>query len=183
MRSQTIHPKFHQFRNWLFSLQNIETKKNTLQKNFLVFTFLLLFFQVETKRRIIPDNLNILLNDTVWLLEQFSGIEKLPEEKERLEAIEKILKFTNPGPGGFYDNFDPNVEYMLRIAYTGRFRASIKLEADGVLIHDYIRMGSQPIYKFELAAEISRNGKVTFTWTAGTEDQGGGERGAQMAEI
>ncbi len=204
------------------------------------------------------DNIDVPLNDALWLLDQFARIEKLTEENERLEAIDKMLNRTNPGPGGFYDNFgspaswkrirsakrweedpsslesprvsfgvglqgedwvhevvakgfeglttplawmvqintlydtplvaeydnlNPEAEYILRIAYTGRFRASIKLEADGVLIHNYIRMGTQPIHEFELPAEITRDGKVTFTWSAGTDDHSGGERGSQVAEI
>ena len=204
------------------------------------------------------DNIDIPLNDALWLLDQLARIEKMGDENSRLAAVEKMLHRTDPGPGGFYDNFgapsawkrirsskswsedpgslesprvsfgvgltgedwvhevvakgfegittplawmnqintlydtplvaeydnlDPGSEYLLRIAYTGRFRSSIKLVADGVLIHNYIRMGTQPMYEFELPQTITRDGKVTFTWTSGSEDQGGGERGSQVAEI
>ncbi len=204
------------------------------------------------------DNIDIPLNDALWLLDQMTQAEKEADEKSRLEAIKKILHRTDPGPGGFYDNFgspsawkriksqktwaedpsslesarvsfgvglqgvdwvhevvatgfeglttplawmnqvntlydtpliaeydnlDPDAEYKLRIAYTGRFRSSIKLEADGVMIHNYMRMGTKPIHEFDLPKEVTKDGTVTFTWTSGTEDTGGGERGAQVAEI
>ena len=51
------------------------------------------------------DNIDLPLNDAMWLLDQLSEIEKLPNEVERLEKIVKVLQRNNPGPGGFYDNF------------------------------------------------------------------------------
>jgi hypothetical protein len=204
------------------------------------------------------DNIDIPLNDVLWLLDQLSETEKLNNESERIEAIEKFLHRTDPGPGGFYDNFgnpaawkrikakktwaddpgslesprvsfgvgltgtdwvhevvakgfegqttplawmnqintlydtplemeyinlDPDAQYTMRIAYTGRFRSNIKLVADGVIIHDYIRMGTQPLFEFLLPSEITSDGKVTFIWVSGQEDGGEGERGSQVAEI
>jgi len=82
-----------------------------------------------------------------------------------------------------YDNLDPNSEYMLKIAYTGRFRSSMKLMADGVMIHNYIRMGTRPLFEFPIPKEVTKDGKVSFTWTCGQEDKGEGERGSQVAEI
>ncbi|MEI8113181.1 MAG: hypothetical protein WCI54_06105 [Bacteroidia bacterium] len=204
------------------------------------------------------DNIDIPLNDALWILDQLNRIEKLPGEQERLTAIEQILHRTDPGPGGFYDNFgnpvawkrvkakktwkedpgslesprvsfgvglsgvdwvheivakgfegqttplawmnqintlydtplemeydnlDPQAEYTLKIAYTGRFRSNMKLVADGVMIHDFIRMGTQPLFEFQLPKEITKDGKVTFTWTCGDDTKGEGERGSQVAEI
>ncbi len=51
------------------------------------------------------DNIDIPLNEAMWLLDQFTAIEKLPNEIERLQEINKVLQRNNPGPGGFYDNF------------------------------------------------------------------------------
>ena len=82
-----------------------------------------------------------------------------------------------------YDNLDPKAEYTLKISYTGRFRSNIKLIADGIMIHNYIRMGTQPLFEFPLPKEVNRDGKVTFTWTCGEGDAGEGERGSQVAEI
>jgi hypothetical protein len=82
-----------------------------------------------------------------------------------------------------YNNLDINAKYTLRIAYTGRFRSKIKLEANGVMIHDFIRMGKQPIFEFELPAEVTHSGKVTFQWSCAQNDKGEGERGSQVAEV
>ena len=82
-----------------------------------------------------------------------------------------------------YTRLDPNAEYALRIAYTGRFRSNMKLVADGIMIHNYIRMGTQPLYEFKLPKQITQDGIVHFTWTCGDDDKGEGERGSQVAEI
>ena len=59
----------------------------------------------------------------------------------------------------------------------------MKLMADGSLIHDYIRMGTRPLFEFPLPKEVTQDGKVLFTWTCGQDDSGEGERGSQVAEI
>ena len=51
------------------------------------------------------DNIDIPLNDALWLLDQLDMAENHGGEPERLDAIDKILRRTDPGPGGFYDNF------------------------------------------------------------------------------
>ena len=204
------------------------------------------------------DNIDVPINDALWIIDQLNRIEKRSSEAEKLTAIHEMLHRTDPGPGGFYDNFgspsawkrikaqktwqedpgslesprvsfgvgltgvdwvheivakgfegqttplawmnqintlydtplvmeydnlDTDSEYTLKIAYTGRFRSSIKLMADGVMIHNYIRMGTKPMWEFKLPKEITKDGKVRFTWTCGTEDKGEGERGSQVAEI
>ena len=50
------------------------------------------------------DNIDVPLNDRLWLREQFNGIRNLPTEEERLKRIGEILRWTDPGPGGFYDD-------------------------------------------------------------------------------
>jgi hypothetical protein len=50
------------------------------------------------------DTLDLPLNNRVWLAGQFSGIRGLPTEAERLAAIDRIVTWTDPGPGGFYDD-------------------------------------------------------------------------------
>jgi len=204
------------------------------------------------------DNIDIPLNDALWILDQLNLIEKLNSEPDKLAAIDKMLHRTDPGPGGFYDNFgnpaawkrvkakktwaedpgslespresfgvglsgvdwvheivakgfegqttplawmnqintlydtplqiaydnlDPKGNYTLKIAYTGRFRSKMKLFANGIMIHDYIRMGVQPLFEFALPKEVTREGKVLFTWSCGDDDKGEGERGSQVAEI
>ncbi|MCG8311560.1 MAG: hypothetical protein MI975_29505 [Cytophagales bacterium] len=45
------------------------------------------------------------LNDVAWIYAQLSRAEKASSEKEKKSVIDDILQRTNPGPGGFYDNF------------------------------------------------------------------------------
>ena len=51
------------------------------------------------------DNIDLPLNDAPWLLDQLSKIETLDSEAERLQKIDRMLRRTDPGPGGFYDHF------------------------------------------------------------------------------
>ncbi len=51
------------------------------------------------------DNIDLPLNDAPWIIHELEAIETMSDEKIRLKAIDRILKRTDPGPGGFYDNF------------------------------------------------------------------------------
>ncbi len=44
------------------------------------------------------------LNNINWLKEQFAALHQLTDEEERIQRIGVILNWTNPGPGGFYDD-------------------------------------------------------------------------------
>ena len=199
------------------------------------------------------DNIDLPLNDAMWLLDQLGTIEKIGSEEERLQKIDKMLKRTHPGPGGFYDNFgsprswqrvvskvsweedpgnlasprtsfgvglkgeewvheitakgfdgqatplawmnqvttlydqplelrydnlDPRGDYTVRVAYTGRFRSRMKMTADGLLIHDFMETGIEPVYDFQIPAEAIKDGILELKWTCGE-----GERGSQVSEI
>jgi hypothetical protein len=50
------------------------------------------------------DNIDVPLNDRLWLKEQFTAIRDLTDEGARLKRIESIVHWTDPGPGGFYDD-------------------------------------------------------------------------------
>ena len=50
------------------------------------------------------DTLDIPLNSRGWLKQRFDELRRLPQEAERLRGIEQIVNWTNPGPGGFYDD-------------------------------------------------------------------------------
>jgi hypothetical protein len=50
------------------------------------------------------DTVDYPLNNRAWLREQFAKIRKLASEIERLKALEEVLNWTDPGPGGFYDD-------------------------------------------------------------------------------
>ena len=51
------------------------------------------------------DDINMPLNNSKWLLAQFKVIRSIESEEERLKLIRNIVNRTNPGPGGFYDDF------------------------------------------------------------------------------
>lgn len=50
------------------------------------------------------DMIDVPLNDRVWLGEQFAAVRALPTERERVQALDRIARWTDPGPGGFYDD-------------------------------------------------------------------------------
>ena len=54
------------------------------------------------------DELDVPLNNRVWLTNRFAELRDLSSEREKLRGIEKIVHWTDPGPGGFYDDLgDP----------------------------------------------------------------------------
>jgi hypothetical protein len=56
------------------------------------------------------DGIDYPLNNRPWLKERFAEIRTLDEEPGRLEAIQAILEWTNPGPGGFYDDLSNDLQ-------------------------------------------------------------------------
>lgn len=44
------------------------------------------------------------LNNRLWLVSNAKRIQALPDQATRLAEIDKLLHWTDPGPGGFYDN-------------------------------------------------------------------------------
>jgi hypothetical protein len=49
------------------------------------------------------------ITDAPWLVQHFAQIRTIPTEPARLAAIDQILHWTDPGPGGFYDDLgDPS---------------------------------------------------------------------------
>ncbi len=50
------------------------------------------------------DTIDHPLNDRTWLLARFAEIRGAATEPERLRGIDAILNWTDPGPGGFYDD-------------------------------------------------------------------------------
>ncbi len=50
------------------------------------------------------DGIDLGLNDRVWLKDRFAEIRALNTENDRLARIDTIVNWTNPGPGGFYDD-------------------------------------------------------------------------------
>ncbi len=77
-----------------------------------------------------------------------------------------------------YDNLEKDAAYRIRVVYTGRFKSNIRLEGDNVQVHDYIKVGTQPVYEFDVPHEITRDGTAEFTWTCKEA-----ERGSQVSEV
>ncbi len=50
------------------------------------------------------DEFNVPLNNRVWLIERFAALRKLDDEAAILRGLEEIFRWTDPGPGGFYDD-------------------------------------------------------------------------------
>lgn len=50
------------------------------------------------------DTIDTPLNNRGWLRIKFAEVRQLPDEASRLKAIDEIVNWTNPGPGGFYDD-------------------------------------------------------------------------------
>jgi hypothetical protein len=56
------------------------------------------------ERGAILDFIDYPLNNRWWLADEFEKIRKMTSEKEKLERLEIICKWENPGPGSYYDN-------------------------------------------------------------------------------
>lgn len=50
------------------------------------------------------DTLDVPLNNRPWLEAKFAAIREMPTEDQRLRALAAIVHWTDPGPGGFYDD-------------------------------------------------------------------------------
>ncbi len=199
------------------------------------------------------DHIDLPLSDAPWLLDQLQLIDPSLTDDLKLERIKAITGRTDPGPGGFYDNFgdprswarvyrshawsedpghlrsarvsfgvgmlgkewvheitakgfsgqatplawmnqvtslydlpllinyddlNPGKTYRVRVAYTGRFRSRQKLSVDGIVLHDFIKTGEQPLYEFALPPEATADGSIQLKWECGE-----GERGSQVSEV
>jgi hypothetical protein len=50
------------------------------------------------------DTIDVPLNNRPWLIYKFGEIRKTASETDQIQAIDEILNWTSPGPGGFYDD-------------------------------------------------------------------------------
>jgi hypothetical protein len=50
------------------------------------------------------DTIDVPLNNRLWLKREFSRLRKLDSEADRLKGLDAVIHWTDPGPGGFYDN-------------------------------------------------------------------------------
>jgi hypothetical protein len=59
---------------------------------------------IEVGRGANLDELDVPLNNRMWLKDRFAEIRELDSDAAKLRAIDEILHWTDPGPGGFYDD-------------------------------------------------------------------------------
>ncbi|MGD9720702.1 MAG: hypothetical protein AB7O59_16135 [Pirellulales bacterium] len=50
------------------------------------------------------DTIDVPLTSKLWLKERFAVLRDMSVEDERLRGIDEIVRWTDPGPGGFYDD-------------------------------------------------------------------------------
>jgi hypothetical protein len=50
------------------------------------------------------DTIDVPLNNRYWLKQRFAEVRQATAESDRLRQIDTIINWTNPGPGGFYDD-------------------------------------------------------------------------------
>src|SRR5260370_2223273 len=64
------------------------------------------------------DTVDAPLNNRRWLDQRFAAIRKIENEADPRGSIDDILNWTNPGPGGFYDDLgDPAAQpHLVRTA-------------------------------------------------------------------
>jgi hypothetical protein len=87
------------------------------------------------------DTADVPLTDAAWLRAEMAAAKKLPDEAARVARIEAVVNRTDPGPGGFYDDFgdpkrqphlvrgpgweqDPGFDLSPQCAFSGRTRSS-----------------------------------------------------------
>lgn len=62
------------------------------------------FMAIDIGRGASLDFVDRPLNNKLWLESRFKQIREMPNEPDRIKALEEIENWTNPGPGGFYDD-------------------------------------------------------------------------------
>lgn len=50
------------------------------------------------------DGLETPINNRMWLYDEFARIRQVANEPARLQEIDKVVRYSDPGPGGFYDD-------------------------------------------------------------------------------
>jgi len=50
------------------------------------------------------DTIDMPLNSRLWLKQRFAELRNLKDESERLKGLDEIVNWSDPGPGGFYDD-------------------------------------------------------------------------------
>jgi hypothetical protein len=75
------------------------------------------------------DTIDYPLNNRRWLKHRFEQLRKAGSEAERLKGIDEILRWTDPGPGGFYDDLGDVSRQVHLVAGAGFTRDPAFLES------------------------------------------------------
>lgn len=66
------------------------------------------------------DAIDVPLNNRAWMKDRFNAIRGMNSEPDRRKAIREIVEWTNPGPGGFYDDLG-NLAMQPHLVRTKRY--------------------------------------------------------------
>lgn len=83
-----------------------------------------------------------------------------------------------------YTGLDPKARYRVKVIYAGdNMQRKMKMQADGVLVHDFVERPSPPApLVFDLPADVAKDGELLLTFSQEPGGRGGG-RGCQVAEL
>jgi hypothetical protein len=87
------------------------------------------------------DTLDFPLNNRTWLKARFEKIRSLSSEADHLKAIQEIVEWTNPGPGGFYDDLgnvakQPHLVTSLSFAEDPSRMQSVRIDFEEDMVWD-----------------------------------------------
>jgi hypothetical protein len=96
---------------------------------------------IEVGRGANLDELNVPLNNRVWLKGRFKALRKLSDEAAILGGIDDIVHWTDPGPGGYYDDLgDPSNQPHL-------VRPGSYVQDPGFLETPFVGFDSEPAWR------------------------------------
>lgn len=87
------------------------------------------------------DTLDVPLNNRPWLRQRFAAIRQQPTEAERLASIAAIVNWTNPGPGGFYDDLG-SLTQRPHVVRAGAYR-----DDPGFMHSSFVGFASRPDWR------------------------------------
>jgi hypothetical protein len=107
------------------------------------------------------DTIDAPLTDRPWLKAQFQEVRQLSSEAERLARLEAIVNWTNPGPGGFYDDLG-NVACQPHLVTGPGFAADPEFRA-GPLVHFEERPAARKAWLDQAMALFDAPLKMRYT--------------------
>lgn len=108
LTSENLTPRAHEWRARTFELAEALFQSVRMQLSVVRYQ------AIAVGRGANLDAIDYGLNNRGWLQERFRQIRAMNDEGDRLAKISEILNWTNPGPGGFYDDLgDPRQQSHL----------------------------------------------------------------------